>query len=635
MSTARSCRLIGALAASLCLSAVALGAPTIADFAADTDFSFPTLSPDGDKVAFVTRVDDKRLLVVIDFAKRERRGLMPATVEEFDIEWCSFKSDERLLCGFKGTQFFRGQPYPVSRLVSVDVTGKAKAKVLLQNGSLGASQFQDRIVDWRMDDPKHVYIELTDDTGGPFPTVHSLDVYTGLTTVVQRSRAPIMNWTTDRNGVVRFGSGYDERKSTFITRESPDESWRTLAKWERGEANFDVMGFGPSPGTLLVAAPHNGRSAIFELDLTEKSDRQLLFANPDVDVGEAIYWPTDRRIIGFSYETDHPKRMLFDAEAEAVYGAIDQILPNAENRIVDASKDGKKLLVASFADIRPSEYFILDLTSNKLKRIGSANPALAKTPLAPMKAVKIKGPDGQLLPGYLTIPVGSAGKKLPTIVYPHGGPYARDSWGFDTVVQFLASRGYAVVQVNFRGSTGYGDDWYDAGLRNWGTVMVDDITAATKWAIAEGIADPAHTCIVGWSYGGYAALMSAVREPDLYKCVVSIAGVSDLRALANDERRFYGGRFRAKYSIGSDTDELKAGSPLRAPEKIKAPVLLVHGDDDIQVNVDQSRRMARALEREKKKYELVIIKDGNHSLARYEWRETLFTKLEAFLTAND
>jgi dipeptidyl aminopeptidase/acylaminoacyl peptidase len=303
--------------------------------------------------------------------------------------------------------------------------------------------------------------------------------------------------------------------------------------------------------------------------------------------------------------------------------------------VVDASRDGKKLLIASESDVRPAEYLLLDTDEKKLRKIGSANPALAKTPLAAMKAISIKAPDGKLLPGYLTLPLGSGAKKLPTIIYPHSGPYYRDNWGFDPMVQFMASRGFAVIQVNFRGSTGYGDEWYEAGLRNWGTVMVDDITATTKWAIAEGIADPAHTCIVGWSYGGYAALMSAVREPDLYKCVVSIAGVSDLRALANEARRFYGGRFRAKYSIGDDADELKAGSPLRSPDKIKVPVLLVHGDDDIQVSIDHSRRMARALDREKKKYELVVIKDGNHSLTRYEWRETLLTKLEAFLAANN
>ena len=624
-----------ALVVAWCLSAPAGAAPTIQEFAADTDFSFPALSPDGDKVAYVTRVSDTRALVVLDLAKKERRPLMRATNENFELTWCGFKTDERLLCGFSGTEFEGGQPYGVTRLMSIDVTGAAKPKVLIQNGDHGQSQFQDRIMDWRLDDPKHVYIQLTGETGGPFPNVYSLDVISGLTTVVQRSRFPILGWRTDRKGVVRFGSGYDDKKFIYLTRDSEDDKWRTLAKWELGKDDFDVIGFGPSPGTLLVEADHNGRSAIFEMDLSEKSDRQLLFANPEVDVGGPIYWPVDRRIIGFSYATDRRKRMLFDAEAEGVYAAIDDIIPNADNYVVDASRDGRKLLVASESDVRPSEYFLLDLNEKKLRKVGSANPALAKSPLSPMKTISIKGPDGKNLPGYLTLPLNSSGKKLPTIVYPHGGPYYRDSWGFDTMVQFMASRGFAVIQVNFRGSTGYGEEWYEAGLRNWGTVMVDDITATTKWAIAEGIADPAHTCIVGWSYGGYAALMSAVREADLYKCVVSIAGVSDLRALANDERRFYGGRFRAKYSIGDDVDELKAGSPLRSPDKIKAPVLLVHGDDDIQVGIDHSRRMARALDREKKKYELVVIKDGNHSLSRYEWRETLLAKLEAFLAANN
>jgi len=305
------------------------------------------------------------------------------------------------------------------------------------------------------------------------------------------------------------------------------------------------------------------------------------------------------------------------------------------NRVVDSSADGRKLLIASSKDVRPTEYYVLDLDVKKMLRVGSANPALASAQLAPMKPVKIKAPDGVMLPGYLTLPVGSDGKKVPMIVYPHGGPHVRDHWGFDEMVQFFASRGYAVLQVNYRGSTGYGTEWYEAGLQGWGTVMVDDITAATRWAIAEGIADPAHTSIVGWSYGGYAALMSAVREPDLYRCTVSIAGVSDLKALASDDSRFYGGRKAVNRILGTDTDELKAGSPMRSPEKIRIPVLLVHGDDDIQVLVDHSKRMARALDGAKKKYELVIIKDGNHSLSRFEWRQTLLTKLEAFLAANN
>jgi dipeptidyl aminopeptidase/acylaminoacyl peptidase len=633
MMRANSRRLVAAFAVSVCVSAGAHAAPTIADFAAQADAIYPSLSPDGNMVAFVTRVENNRVLMVVDLVKRERRALMGAIVDTFEISSCNFKNDERLLCGFRGTQFFRGMPYTVSRLVAVDVSGKVKPRVLIQNGTEGGSQFQDRVLDWQHDDPKRVLIQLSGD-GDPFPTVHSLDVYTGLTYVVQRSRSSITDWSADRHGVVRFGYGFDGRKHSYIARDSSEAPWRTLAKWEIGQSDFSVVGFGAAPTTLLVEANHNGRNAIFEMDLDEKSDRQLLFSNSEVDVGGPIYWPTDNRIIGFEYETDRTHRKFFDAEAEAIYAAIDRNQPDADNEVVDASRDGKRLLVISRADTRPTQYLILDLNTNKLLRVGSANPAIT-TPLSPMKTVKIKAADGTILPGYLTLPLNSEGKKLPTVIYPHGGPHARDSWGFDPVVQFMASRGYAVVQVNFRGSTGYGNEWYQAGLRNWGTVMVDDVISSTKWAIAEGIADPARTCIVGWSFGGYAALMSAVREAELYRCVASIAGVSDLRLLANEWRFSYGGGDWAEYALGDDSSELKAGSPTRSAAKIKAPVLLIHGDNDTQAGVDHSKRMAKVLKGENKKVELVLIKDGNHSLTRYEWRETLYTKLEAFLAANN
>ncbi len=605
-------------------------APSIAQFAAEADFSTPALSPDGLKLAFVTRVNGEPVVVVQDTGKHEIRQLMKATADSYQVTWCRFKADDRLVCGLTGTRFERGAPYAVSRLVSIGVSGTDMPMVLVQNGPQGGSQFQDRVFDWQPHDPKRVLIQLAGD-GGPYPDVWALDVYTGRMSLVQRKRYPIMNWRTDRQGVVRFGSGFDERRSQYITRDSADAPWRTLARWRLGKDDFDVIGFGPSPDAVLVEADHNGRAAIFEMDLREKSDRQLLFSHNAVDVGAPIYWPADGRIVGFSYETERVHRMLFDDAAERIYGGIDQLLPDCENYVIDASLDGRRLLVESYSDVRPAEYHLVDLDANKMWSVGSASPALAGETFAPMRPMEIRGPDGQMLPGYLTIPVGSGGRNLPMVVYPHGGPYFRDSWGFDSMVQFMASRGYAVLQVNFRGSTGYGREWYDAGLRNWGTVMVDDITAATKWAIEKGIADPARICIAGWSYGGYAALMSAVRESDLYRCVVSIAGVSDLRALAAETRRFHGGRYRADYSIGSDSDELRAGSPLRGTQRIKAPVLLVHGDSDIQVLVEHSRRMARMLELENKDHELVIIKDGNHSLSRYEWREELLEKLEEFL----
>lgn len=624
-------------AAAACFApAAGAAAPSIEAFAAGMDYGSPALSPDGTKLVYLGRAQGKRVVFMLDLAKKQRTMIVEARFDDYLVKRCDFKNDDLLLCKLSGTDFFHGQAFAVSRLIAVDVTGKEKPRVLIQKTDRALSQFQDRIIDWQIHDPAKVLIALNELDGSAFPDVFALDVYTGLLSrrPLVPYREPISSWYADRNGVVRFGEGYDDRGAVYVTRDSTEVPWRVLAEWKPGESDFDVVGFGPGASTLLISANHNGRKAVFELDIT-KGERQLLFSHPDVDVVEPVEWPTDGRLVGFEFATDRYSRKLFDEEAAAVYATVDASLPDSENHIIGAARDGKRYLISSRLDTRPNHYFLLDVAQKQMQRVGSANPELdASGPLASMKAVRIKGADGALLPGYLTLPLGSSGKDLPMVVYPHGGPHARDTWGFDPVVQFIASRGYAVLQVNFRGSTGYGDDWYRAGFQNWGTVMVDDITAATKWAIAEGVADPARTCIVGWSYGGYAALMSAVREPALYRCAASIAGVSDLNTLAREDAHFQGGRTAVKVTLGNDSDELKAGSPLRAPEKIRIPVLLVHGEDDTTVVPEQSERMARMLQLAKKKHELMIIKDGDHSLSRFEWRQALYAKLEEFLKAN-
>jgi dipeptidyl aminopeptidase/acylaminoacyl peptidase len=283
--------------------------------------------------------------------------------------------------------------------------------------------------------------------------------------------------------------------------------------------------------------------------------------------------------------------------------------------------------------VKPVGYYILDLVKSSFFPLMSSNIALEKAALAPMKTVTI--PSGDLsIPGYLTLPVGKDPKNLPTVVYPHGGPYYRDSWGYDPVLQMMVSRGYAVLQVNFRGSTGYGQSWFEAGLRGWGTVIHDDITAGARWLIKEGIADPKRMCIVGWSHGGYAALIGVVKEPDLYQCAVSIAGVSDLNDLSSQESFFYGGRLSAREGIGANRKELKEVSPLQHADQIKVPVLLVHGEADYTVLASHSKAMAKELRRNKVPSELVLIKDGGHSLEREDMRLALFQKLDAFLAAH-
>jgi dipeptidyl aminopeptidase/acylaminoacyl peptidase len=278
---------------------------------------------------------------------------------------------------------------------------------------------------------------------------------------------------------------------------------------------------------------------------------------------------------------------------------------------------------------------VLDLhqTPARLELVAAANPGLAAYELAPMQPIIYTARDGTKIPGYLTLPVRApATGKPPLIVMPHGGPHARDSWGFDSWVQFLASHGYAVLQMEFRGSSGYGTQWFEAGFRDWGGVPYDDVIDATRWALAQGHGDPARTCIVGGSYGGYMALLAATRNDGLYKCAVSIAGVSDLIELRNDERFFQNWQI-ANADLAPDAKKLKADSPRNHADGVNIPMLLIHGARDYTVEVDHTTMMDAALKRAGKPHETVIIKDTDHYFREDPARRALFGALGRFLDA--
>jgi dipeptidyl aminopeptidase/acylaminoacyl peptidase len=632
----RLCTVVLSTFAFLGACAASAAAPVPVDaFAADPVFSRPALSPDGKQVVFVQWIGGKPYIGLLDLTTKASRTLANGSADGFFVRGCDFKTDERLICTFLGVDHDAGRPYNISRMIAINSDG-TKVRTLIQNGFAGVSQFQDRILNWLRDDPKKVLVQIDDD-GNIFPSVYELDVFSGNLHRVQRDRTPVTGWMTDRSGAVRFGFTYREMtgESEYITRTKSDEPWKVLEKFQRfKDRPFTPLGFGARPNILLVLAPHNGRDAIWEMDLDEGSDYQLLFANSQVDVDGAILWPTDQRVVGFSFHTDRPGAHFIDSTASAVHQSLLKLLPDTWNEVIDGSRDGKRLLIRSYSDVKPPRYYILDLGASKLFLLGMENPALDGVVLAPMKSVDIKAAGDLVIPGYLTIPVGKEAKNLPAIVMPHGGPYARDTWGYDYWVQVLANRGYAVLQMNFRGSTGYGEDWLDAGWHGWGTVMHDDITAGARWLVSEGIADARRMCIVGGSYGGYAALIGIVKEPDLYRCAVSIAGVSDVSRLARDDDRFFGGQRAVQEALGNNRKELIEVSPVKQADRIKVPVLMVHGDDDIQVLVDHSKNMARELKRKGIKNELVLIKDGDHQFSRGEWRLTLLSKMEKFLAEN-
>ena len=635
----------GGVAAGVLLLWAGSGAPAAAvpvpleTFAAGAEMEEPRISPDGTHLAYISTVKGARVLVVRDLGGQAhavvqlKSGLYSAT-------HCDFKNDNRLLCHFRGLErSFGVRSYPTSRLVALDRNGD-NVKVLFQSRSVddfytGSPQYQDKIVHLLPDDPKHVLIEMSD-AESVYPAVWQLDVDTGFRREVVPEHPPVTSWIADREGVVRFGYGYRESNALYIARNSAKDPWRTLEKFKRfGGARFAPLVFGPLPNQLFVSAPEQRRDAVWEMDVDENRDFQLVFARPDVDADTILEWPTDHHVIGFFYETDRPHAEYIDPLAGGIAGLMEKSVPGAFHQVIDASRDGKMVVIECYSDVLPLTYYLLDLNKHALTAIGQQSAALAHAQLAPMKAITVPGPGGLSIPGYLTLPAGAKpGERLPAVVYPHGGPYARDFWGYDPMVQVMASRGYAVLQLNFRGSSGYGYAWQQAGHQAWGTVMHDDITAGAHWLIEQGIADPQRVCIVGWSYGGYAALIGVVKEPQLYRCAVSIAGVSDLSQLARDDERFYGGRVETQESTGTDKALLQAESPVLHADRIKVPVLLVHGEQDYTVQVDQSQAMAKALSRNGVKNELVVIKDGEHSLREPDMRLMLYRKLAEFLATN-
>ena len=612
-------------------------------FAAAAQMAEPHISPDGRYLVYLSNASGQQRVAVRDLRTAREWTILNAAAGSFAVSRCEFKTGERLLCHLEGVA--RGgvpeRLYPASRLLAIDADGRHfrlmfRSAFFARMAPAATSQFQDRIVSWLPDDPSHVLIELGD-AGSVFPSVYRLDVYDGALKQVVASHPPVMDWTADPSGDVRFGYGFQNDTGEYIARNGPDAPWRTLEEFKRFDRKnrFDPLAFGEHPNQLLVFAPYEGRTAVWQMDLEAGGGMQLVYSRPDVDVGGILEWPTDRHVAGYVYETDRPHTQYTDAHAAAIEQQLERALPGAYHVVIDATHDGAKLVTLSFSDVMPPRYQLLDVATGALTELGRQIPGLADGELAPMRPITVAGPGGITIPGYLTLPQRSEpGSKLPGVVLPHGGPYARDHWAYDPLVQVLASRGYAVLQLNFRGSTGYGEQWRDAGHQAWGTIMLDDITAGAHWLIDQGIVDPARLAIVGWSYGGYAALTGVEKQPQLYRCAVSIAGVSDLAQMARDDERFYGGKASAGDAMGTDPDSLREQSPLIHAGDIRVPVLLVHGDDDYTVLVDHSKAMDRELARHGVPHELVLIPHGGHSLERPEMRLTLYRKVTEFLHAN-
>ncbi|MCH8862735.1 MAG: S9 family peptidase [Proteobacteria bacterium] len=630
-----------ALATTLLASAAPLRAEDIpprlpaADFARLPMYQDAQLSPDGKYFAYIMPIEGRNNVVVQRARMKDGKPARIPPIKKFDIDWIRWANNERLLIAYSAIATGFGGTRAETRLVVVDaevteIINMVKPKRQKLGGGKFYGQIETDVIDMLPDDPEHILMALDPTRDGSY-AVMKINIYTQRQTRVQSAKRDVQDWMTDQQGVPRLGYGYwgKSSKINLHYRDPETRKWIGLQNTNWFEAHFWPRAFMEDPRFAYAIGPVDGRDALVRLNVPEGKIEEKLFAHEKVDVRGLEFGPGLRKVVGVRY-TEHFSRVhYFDAYLKKIQTAIDRLLPDTANDIAQALPGGKLFLIRARNGHIPAEYHVLDIAGKQLYFLVSTRPQLHSDQMAHVEPVTYEARDGLEIPSYITWPKGRARKNLPAIILPHGGPHSRDTMDFDYLAQFLANRGYLVFQPNFRGSTGYGAAFEKAGRRQWGGVMQDDLTDGTNWLVSEGLADPARICIVGWSYGGYAALMGAVKTPDLFQCAASINGVANLPALVQFDRGFIGGSSWIK-SITLDEEGRRAASPHHRADEIKIPIFLATAKDDIRVPYRQSKSFYRKI-REQVPATYVEIKTGGHSLEHEDGRRKMLEALDAFL----
>jgi dipeptidyl aminopeptidase/acylaminoacyl peptidase len=664
MLTRRSMIAVGAAAPALAPAAVrAEGAPPTPP-SLDELLKAPyvhdaAISPDGEQLAILrTQVKDGKTSAYVAISRMDDLSAQPsvALIGEQGVRRVEWANNERLLIWITFYRDDKNIPYglwfydtfvpiPVRRVISVDLKGQdsvimfAGAKSLLKRG-FDAS----RVVDYLKDDPRAILMQAWNDSRGSYG-LYKVDVYTGAATLLEQGVSATDSWLT-QGGVPMLRMDSNSRGTIgWVYGRAPGErDWNLIRKSRLNELkklpDFDVVGPTQKAGVFLVCQRMEGRdtSVIRTYDIARLEFGEVVAERPDRDF-QSAFVDENLRLVGGAFWDDRLNYQFTDPSLGAHFKAINRALKdNCNVQLYDIDLDHKRILLKVTGPQEPGSFQVYDRERRALEYVGLSKPWLPPQRLAATEAVRVKTRDGAEITSYLTTPINRGGGPLPMVVMPHGGPEIRDYLDYDVTVQALAARGWLVLQPNFRGSGGYGRAFAELGKRQWADRMQDDVEDAVAHMVAQGKADPARLAIFGASYGGYAALMGAVRKPGMYKAVVSVAGDADLIESLAFSRREDGADSPAyAYWCGSmgdpakDADLLARASPARRAAEIKAPVLLIHGAEDTIVDPKQSRLMAKALKAAGKACELVEIKGEGHRNWSDETWKTVLTKVTDFI----
>ncbi|MGO1069161.1 alpha/beta hydrolase family protein [Lysobacter sp. CA199] len=618
----------------------------IDDFARNDTFHDIKLSPTGEFYAASVPMDDEAALVIFS-----RENMKPTAVFRIGrhnhVEDFWWVSPTRVLIGMAQKLGSLDRPQLTGELFAINANGSgADVLVGYRVQSRGAgTRIQPKKVEsvaaFLVDDlpaeERSVLISVQPFTADAYSRAERLDTFTGQRNLVAISPVRNTGFTTDNAGVVRFAEGYGkDRIQKLFYRQSNDGEWQLIDSEDRDADMDSPIGFAAADKTAYFRTKHTqGPDSIVAFDVATQTRKEIL-RDKIADPAGIIYRNNTQIPVGVFFRNGKPRTVFFDKNSPEArqYKSLEAAFAGDAVRITSQTADGRLALVEVWNDRSPGDVFLFDNQSkhaaHALSRRSWFNPAL----MAPVRPIELSARDGLALHGLLTTPKDSSGKSLPLVVMPHGGPYGiEDRWQFDDVAQLLAAAGYAVLQVNFRGSGGYGEAFEQAGRREWGGKMQDDVTDATRWAVEQGIADPSRICIYGASYGAYAALMGAAREPSLYKCAAGYVGVYDLPLMhtTGDIQRRGSGETYLRDWIGTP-QALENVSPARLASRIKAPVFLAAGGEDERAPQVHSERMEKALREAGVPVETLYYKTEGHGFYEEAHKREFYSRLLAFLS---
>ncbi|WP_421902522.1 S9 family peptidase [Maridesulfovibrio sp.] len=579
-----------------------------------------TISPDGKKIAWLAPWKDRLNIFVKDLSSNETTRVTSATKR--DIYGYFWAGNERIVFG----QDSGGDENVHTFSAAIDGSGE-KDLTPFENT-------RTNLLDDLESDDDHILITINKDNPRLFD-VYKLNVVSGELELEARNPGDISGWMTDHNGTVRLAVASRNGQNVILYRKNAKDLFRPIMSLDFRTA-FSPLVFDFNNEKFYVSTNiDRDKQAIYLFNPETLKLEHLVFEHPEVDVTQLMYSKKRKVITGAGFYTDKHHYVFFDDQREEVQNDLDAMLPGYEVVVTDADKDETKCIVRTFSDRSLGAGYIYDVENKKLEKIAEVSPWLEQSNMAEMKPVSFTSRDGLTIHGYLSLPKGKEAKDLPVLINPHGGPWARDYWGFNPEVQFLTNRGIAVMQINFRGSVGYGREFWEKGFKQWGLNMQNDITDAVHWLIGQGIADPERVAIYGGSYGGYATLAGLTFTPDLYACGIDYVGPSNLFTLLETLPPYWETEKEEFYiKVGDpvrDYKLLRKVSPVFHVDKIKAPLFVAQGANDPRVKKAESDQIVKALRDRDVAVEYMVKDNEGHGFHNQENRFDFYEAMERFL----